>query len=138
MAVSFTAPVATASVDAVKALFAGGAVRVYGGTVPADVDASLGSATLLAEMTLGSPAFGTATSSGNDIVCAIPAPVSDSAANATGTATFFRLFNSGGTVLAQGTAGGAGSGSDMILTQPALVSGGPVEITTITLRQARK
>ena len=138
MAATFVATVVTTGVDAVKALFNSGTVRIYGGTVPADVDASLGAATLLAEMTLANPAFGASTSSGNDIVCSIPAPISDSSANATGTATFFSLLNSSAAVLAQGTAGGGGSGSDMLLTQPALVSGGPVEITTITLRQARK
>ena len=138
MAVSFVASVVTSSVDAVKALFAGGTVRIYGGTVPTDVDASLGSATLLAELALGTPAFGTAAASGNDIVCTTPAPISDSSANATGTATFFRIFDSSAVLRAQGSAGGAGSGADMVLTQPSFVTGGPVEITVITLRQARK
>lgn len=138
MAVSFVASVVTASVDAVKAIFSGGTIRIYNGTVPVDVDASLGSSTVLAELALGTPAFGSAASSGNDIVCTTPAPISDSSANATGTATFFRAFDSSGVLRAQGTAGGTGSGADMILTQPSFVTGGPVEITVITLRQARK
>ena len=137
MAVSFIASVITASVDAIKALFAAGTIRIYAGSVPADIDAST-SATVLAEMSLASPAFGSVTTSGNDVVCSIPAPISDSSANASGTAAFWRAFNSSGTAIAQGSAGGPGSGADMILTQPALVSGGPVEITSITLRQARK
>jgi hypothetical protein len=133
---SSTSALIAVSVTAVKAVFNGGTVRIYGGTVPANASASLGAAVLLAEMTLANPAFGATSVSGNDVVCQTPAPISDSAANATGTASFFRMMDTGGTLVEQGTAGGAGSGAEMILTQPALVAGGPVEITSITLRQA--
>ena len=138
MAISQTFDLAAVGVEAIRAALAGATVRIYGGAVPADVDAALGSAVLLAEMTLGSPAFGAVTPSDNDVVCQSPNPIGDPTANASGNASFFRIIATTTTRQMQGTAGGSGSGADMLLTQPALVLNAPVDIASLTLAQARK
>lgn len=132
---SFTSALTAVSVAAVKGEFNGGTVRIYSGAVPANASASLGAATVLAELTLANPAFGATAVAGNDVVAQTPAPISDSSANASGLASFFRMIDTGGTRVVQGSAGGPGSGAEMILTQPNLVLNGPVEVTSITLRQ---
>lgn len=78
-----------------------GYLRVYSGSVPANADASLGAATLLAELRFGNPAFGAA-SSGTKTANAI----TNGTAAATGTPTFFRALKSDGTTcVLQGSAG---------------------------------
>ncbi len=71
----------------------GGFLRIYAGTRPATVDTALGGATLLAELTLGTPAFAAASAASK----AANAITSDNAANATGTASFYTLVLSNGT-----------------------------------------
>lgn len=143
MAMSFAPDIAQTSLDAVKARFNGGTVRVYGpaepgGPVPGDIDAPLGGAILLAEMVLANPAFGAVTFDGDDAICTSPAAVQDPQANDTGLATVFRLFNAAGELKGHGSVGVPGSDEDMIMTQPNLVENGPVAISAIILRQARK
>lgn len=138
MAVSMTFDLGAVGVEAIRVAMAGAAVRIYGGAVPADVDAPLGSATLLAEMTLGNPAFAAVEADDDDVVCRSPNPIGDPTANAGGTAAFFRIVCTTTTRQMQGTAGGSGSGADMLLTQPALVLNAPVDIASLTLAQPRK
>ena len=56
---------------------------------------------------------------------------SDSSANATGTATWFRVVTSGGTFVIDGNVGT--SGSDLNLNTTSIVIGGPVQITSFTI-----
>ena len=78
-----------------------GYLRIYSGSVPANADAALGGATLLAELRFGNPAF-PAASSGTKTANAI----TSGTAAATGTPTFFRALKSDGTtVVVQGSAG---------------------------------
>lgn len=95
-----------------------GFIKIYSGTAPATADTALSGNTLLSTLTLGSTAFGAA-SSGVKTANAI---TSDSDAAATGTATFFRLTTSGGTVITQGSVGVTGSGS-------------AIEFPTVTINQ---
>ena len=88
-----------------------GTLKIYAGTMPANCDASLAGTTLLATLTFGSTAFAAA-STGTKTANAI---TQDSDAAATGTATFFRAFTSGGTGFAQGSVGVTASGEAMIL-----------------------
>lgn len=105
-----------------------GLLRIYAGSVPADANAALGGATLLAELTMNAAAF-PAASSATLTAAAITA---DSSANATGTATFFRLYKADGTtVLLQGTAGT--STTDMILNTTSIVSGANVSVSSFTI-----
>lgn len=138
MAVSYTVKTATAGLTAYKDAYANGTMRIYGGAVPADVDAALGGALLLAEMTLANPAFGTISASGNDLVCSLLSAATDPVANNTGAATFFRVLDHEGDLSVQGSAGGIGSNEDMELTYPNLVAGVPVQVASISLRVQRK
>lgn len=138
MTVSMTYELGAVGVEATRTAMAGATLRIYGGAVPASVDASLGAAVLLAEMTLDDPAFEAVEADGNDVVCHTPSPIGDPTANESGTSSFFRVICVTATRQMQGTAGGSGSGADMLLTQPALVLGAPVDIASLTLAQARK
>ncbi len=88
-----------------------GILRIYSGSQPADADASIGAGTVLAELTMNATAFGAATSTAStDSVLTANAIVSDSDANATGTAAWFRLWDSAGTTpLFDGTVGTSAS-----------------------------
>ncbi|MEL6420554.1 MAG: hypothetical protein AAFQ55_18290 [Pseudomonadota bacterium] len=122
------------AIDAVAALVNGGSLRIYSGTAPADADASLGGATLLAELPLGNPAFGSALAG----VATANTITADSSADATGTPSFFRLLASNGTtVVYQGTAGASGQELNLSdLSSGQIVSGGSVSVSSLTITQA--
>jgi hypothetical protein len=105
-----------------------GLCRIYSGTRPASVATALAGNTLLAELTLGSPLAPSASSG----VLTLNAITQDSAADATGTASFFRIFRSDGTTaVIDGDV--AVSGSDMNMNTVSIVTGGPVQITSFTI-----
>lgn len=126
MALSFTTAVRNAKLDAITTATGNAALfRIYDGTPPASANASLSGNTLLAELTCASP-FAPAASSAALTASAI---TQDSSANATGTASFFRLYASNGTtVIAQGTV--STSGADLNLNTTSIVAGGPVQVTS--------
>jgi hypothetical protein len=64
-------------------------------------------------------------------VLTLNAITSDSSANATGTATWFRIVTSGGTHVIDGNVGT--SGSDLNLSTTSIVSGASVSITSFTI-----
>lgn len=114
---------ANAKADAFGAALNGGAIRIYEGTKPASANASLGAATLLAELTFGAPAFGAAV---DGLIIANPI-TKDSDANATGAAQFYRLFASDGTTpMGDGTCGVTGSGSDLEMPTTSISQHGEV------------
>lgn len=101
-----------------------GLLKIYAGTPPSNADAALGGATLLGTLTMGNPAF---TASSHTLTA--NAITQDSAADATGTATFYRLFQSdGSTVIEQGTVGT--SGADLNLNTTSIVAGGPIQVSS--------
>lgn len=122
-----------AALDANTATLNGGSLRIYSGTAPADADTALSGNTLLAQLTLGSPAFG-ASSSGVATANSITA---DSSADATGVPSFFRLLKSDGTsVVYQGTAGASGQELNLSgLSDGQIVAGGNVSVTSLTITQ---
>jgi hypothetical protein len=100
-------------------------LRIYDGSRPA----TGGSATtLLAELTCNASAFAAAASSG---VLTLNAITSDTSANATGTATWFRIVTSGATFVLDGNVGT--SGSDLNLNTTSIVSGATVAVTSFTI-----
>jgi hypothetical protein len=106
-------------------------INIYNSTVPTDANTALGSQTLLAQLTCSTTCF-TATSTANPSVLTAGAISSDTNADATGTATFFRvLTQSGGTVVAQGTVDTASA--DMILNTTSITSGSTVACTSFTI-----
>lgn len=117
--------------DAVTARANNGSLRIYGGTVPTDANAALGGATLLAVLPLSATAFAAAVNG----VATANAITADSSADATGTATFFRVLESDGTTpVFQGTVGT--SGAELNLSSTSVVAGGNVSVTSMTYTQA--
>src|SRR5512139_87570 len=107
-------------------------VNIYDGTPPADADASLAGNNLLAQLTCSSVAFGAATDNNPGAKVTANAITSDSSADSTGTASFFRILTqNAGTVCAQGTVGTATA--DLILNTTAITSGSTVSITAATV-----
>lgn len=114
--------------NALGALANSGKLRIYSGTQPADADTTLSGNTLLAELTMNATAFASATAG----VITANSVTSDSGADATGTATFFRLFASNGTtVILDGSVGTASA--DLVLTTTEIVATVPVDVTALTI-----
>lgn len=129
MALKFTVASRNALLDSIStSVGSAGLLRIYTGTRPATPATALSANTLLAELTLGSP-LAAAASGG---VLTLNAITQDSAADATGTATFFRIFQSNGTTaVIDGDV--ATSASDLNLNTVSIVTGGPVQITSFTI-----
>ena len=106
-------------------------INIYDGTPPATADAALSSNNLLAQLTCSATMF-TATTTANPSVLTAGTISSDTSADSTGTATFFRILTqNAGTVIAQGTAG-VGT-YDLNLNTTAFTSGSTVSITSATV-----
>jgi hypothetical protein len=117
--------------DAVSSRANNGRLRIYSGTVPADANAALSGNTLLADLTFGGTAFAAAANG----VATANAITTDSSADATGTATFFRVLESDlTTVVFQGTVGT--SGAELNLSSVSLIAGGSVSVSSLTYTQA--
>lgn len=108
-----------------------GYLRIYDGSQPTDADTALGSQTLLAELRFSATAFAAA-SAGSSSANAI---TSDTAADATGTATFFRCFASDGTTVVMDGSVGT-SASNLILNTTSIVAGALVSISSFTVSMA--
>lgn len=128
MALKLSTTVRNAMLDAITtAAGASALLRIYSGTRPADPSASI-TGTLLGTLTCGST-FAAAASGG---VLTLNAITSDSAADATATATHFRLWKSDGTTaVIDGDVGT--SGSDLNLNTTSIVTGGPIAVTSFTI-----
>jgi hypothetical protein len=123
---------ANAAADAVVDLLDNGYLRVYDGTQPADADTAITSQTLLAELRFNATAFGAAAAG----VATANAITSDSSANATGTATWFRALKSdGSTVMWDGSVGT--SGCNLNLNSVSLVPGAAVSVSSFSYTQQK-
>lgn len=105
-----------------------GQLRLYSGTRPA-TGAAITTQTLLATLTFSDPAF-SAPSNGSMTANSIG---SDLSADASGTATWFRIVNSDGTFVADGNVGVFGSGADLELSTNVISAGGSVSLVQATL-----
>jgi hypothetical protein len=115
----------TALIDADAA---DGTIKIYDGTQPA-TGAAITTQNLLSEHNFSATSF-PAASSGSMAANAID---SDTSANNTGTATWFRVADGAGTFVMDGTAGT--SGTDLILNSAAIQSGAQVDIDSATLTE---
>ena len=108
-------------------------LEIYSGTVPADADASGAGLTLLASLPMtANPSFGAATDLNPGARITANTITADSSADATGTASCFRMkTQTGGTVCAQGTVGTASA--DMILNTVSITAGSTVSVTSATV-----
>ena len=130
MAVKYSTTLRNARANAITTDIGGaGLLRIYSGTRPANPAAPI-TGTLLASLTLGTP-FAPAASSG---VLTANAITGDASADATGTATHFRIWRSDGTTaVIDGDVGTAGS--DLNLTTTSIVIGQPVNVTSLTITE---
>ena len=116
--------------DAITTRAGGGALlRIYDGTRPA-TGAAITTQVLLAELTCGSP-FAPAASGG---VLTANTITQDSSANAAGTATWFRVVQSGGsTFVLDGNVGT--SGADLNLSSTSISITQPVQVTSFVITE---
>jgi hypothetical protein len=128
MALSYSTAIRNAQLDQITtAVGTTAKLRIYSGTRPANVAASI-TGTLLAELTCNAT-FAPAASGG---VLTLNSITSDASADATGTATHFRLWNSAATTaMIDGDVGT--SGSDLNLNSTSLTIGGSVAVTSFTI-----
>jgi len=106
------------------AVGASGKIRIYDGTRPATGGTAT---TLLAELPC-SATFAPAASGG---VLTLNAITSDTSADATATATWFRILTSGNTAVIDGSVGT--SGADLNLNTTSIVAGATVAISSFTI-----
>lgn len=118
---------ASAEADALSALLNTGYIRIYDGTQAADANTAVGSQVLLAELRFSATAAPAAVNG----VITFNAITDDTAANATGTATWYRCLKSDGTsVVFDGSVGTASA--NMILNSVAIQINALVSITSFT------
>ena len=126
-----SAAAANAAADAVVDLLDGGKLLIYDGSQPADADTAVTDQTLLAELTFGTPAFGDASGG----VATANAITQDSSANATGTATWFRVTTSEDVAIFDGSVGTADA--NLVLNSVAIQAGAAVSVTELTYTQPK-
>ncbi len=114
-----------ASLTAMNTSLVSGLLRIYSGAQPATPETTA-SGTLLATLTLGSTAGDVANG-----VWTARSITGDTAADATGTAGWFRVLQSGGTTAEFDGAVGT-SGAELNLNSVSIVSGGEVNVTALT------
>lgn len=112
----------------ITALGNGALIKFYTGTQPTDVSTALSGNTLLGTLTGSSP-FAPATSGG---VVTASAITQDSSADATGTATFVRIFKSDATTAVIDLSVGTSS-ADVIMNTTSIVTGGPILLSSMTI-----
>lgn len=120
-----------AACDAIVDLIDGGAgagtIAIRTGSPPTNVsDADSG--TLLGTLTFSDPAFGSASTG----VATANSITSDTSADATGVAGHFRVKDSNGNTIFQGTAGEAADSADMTFDDKNIVIGGTIAISSMT------
>lgn len=117
-------------IDAIDAGSGPGTLKIYTGVQPASADDALSGNTLLATLTFSDPAAPSPSAG----VITFDVITEDSAADATGTATWARIQDSDGNVVFDGDCGLV-SDDDALIQFPTVsfVAGGPVQISSFTL-----
>lgn len=123
----------SAAVDGVTALLNGGSaagyIEVRTGAQPSDPD-DAASGTLLATIPLNDPAF---TAGVDGVATADVSPALTAAAVATGTAGWFRAYDSNDVSVIDGSATATGGGGDLQLNTTSLVTAVDVTVTAWTI-----
>jgi hypothetical protein len=123
MSISIAVNTRNAQLNTYGANFNSGTLVIYSGGVPATADTALSGDTVLVTLPFSSAAFAAA-SAGSMTANAI----TQTNAAASGTASFYRVFNSSSVCIEQGLV--ATSGADLNMNTTAIVAGGPVQITS--------
>lgn len=125
-------PARSAACDAIVDLIDGGSgagtLEIRTGAPPANCAAG-DSGTLLATLTFSDPAFGAASSG----VATASAITSDTDADDSGDAGHFRVKDSNGVCVMQGTAGESADSPDMTFDDKSIVAGGTVACSSFTV-----
>lgn len=109
-------------------------IRIYDGTQPTDADTAVGAQVLLATLTMDATAFGAVADAAPHAIMTAAAITGDSSADATGTATWFRMLTqAGGSTIMDGSVGT--SSADLVFNTVSFVSGSSVDITSLTITQ---
>lgn len=131
MALGFATTLRTARASQIVAAIDAGAgagkLRLYNGTRPATGGAVT---TLLAELTFSDPC-GTVTNG----VLTFSAITSDASADTTGTATWFRIVDSTGAFVLDGTITVTGGGGDITMTSTSIQAGVTVDGTSLVFTE---
>jgi hypothetical protein len=133
MALAYSATIRKAMLDSITTAAGSSALlRIYDGTRPATAGTAT---TLLAELTCNATFAGAASGTdGNPVTLTLNSITQDSSANATGTATWFRIVKSDGTTFVMDGSVGT-SGSDLNLTTTSIVSAQPVSVSSFVITE---
>ena len=129
--VTLSALSANAIADALAARCDGGTIQIRDGAQPATADTAITTQVLLATCTFGSPAFLAAVAG----VATAHAITQDAAADATGTASWFRVLTSTGLTVMDGTVG-VGASFDCNVVSTSVVLGAAFPIASMTITEA--
>ncbi len=124
MAVTMNNTARHAGLNAIADLMDGATLTIRTGSAPGAANTATG--TVLATITLPTPAFGAASSG----VVALAGTWQDASADATGTAGHWRMVATGGAIL-EGTVGT--SGADLNVTSTSFVAPNPFSITSFEI-----
>ena len=140
MSIRIASAAAIAACNAINALVdggsAGGKLNIYAGSRPATVDTAVSGQTLLVSFTLGDPSFGAAT----DVTDGGQATANSIAAvqaAATGTATWFRVFDSDNAPIFDGDVTNTAGSGDLKLSSVSIVSGIDVSVVSLTTKMPK-
>lgn len=103
-----------------------GSIKVWSGSAPSDPDAAA-TGTLLITFALTSSGGWTTPSAGQTGLVTVPL---SGTVNAAGTAGYYRLLDSGGNTLLQGSVTATGGGGDLTVGSTTVTSGDTVQITS--------
>ena len=134
MATRISNAAAKAELDALTALLnpGGGYIEIRTGSQPATVGTAA-SGTLLGTLPLSATAFGAATTASPSVATA-NAITSDTVADASGTAGWFRAYaTTGPAAVIDGNITGTGGEGDMELDDTTIIAGGTIAVSSWTL-----
>lgn len=133
--VRFATPVANAVLAPVKSAIdagaAGGTIKIYNGTMPANADTAVGTQTLLGTLTFSAEC---GTVSAKSLTMA--SITQDSSADATGTATWARIADSDGATVMDIDCSATGGTGALQLNTTNIVQNGPILITSFVVSVA--
>jgi hypothetical protein len=134
--ISYTDTCRSNKLDEITALVDAGSgagkLRIYDGSQPADADTAISGQTLLAELTFSDPSFGAASGG----VLTANSITSDSSANASGTAAWFRVVDSDANAVFDGDVSTSAAGTgDLQLDSTSITAGQTVSVSSFVITE---
>lgn len=136
MTIQLSVALRNARLDQIETTIGASAVvEIRSGSIPANCGAA-GTGTVLATFNLASDWAANAGASVAGRKDFTGTPIQDTSADASGTATYFRLYATGpGTCHMQGTVTGTGGGGDMEIDNTVIAAGQTIQITSWQLTE---